>query len=190
MTRRGALAGVASLLPDEVAARVVELWDELERDFGIRAARISPLPHFSYQVSREYDLATLQAVVAQIAGGSRALRVRTAGWGVFPGAVPTLHVPIVRSPELAQFHLAVWSAASVAAGKLDQHYHPAFWVPHITLAVGDLTPSLLAQVAESLAARDLSWDFEVDNLAIIRGAGNKPQELVARYELGGVARNF
>jgi 2'-5' RNA ligase len=184
------LAAVASILPDEAAEQVKDLWAELERTLGLRAATISPLPHFSYQVARDYDLDALQDVVASVARGARALRVQTAGLGVFTGPAPILHIPIVRSPELARFHVAVWSAAGVAAEKLDQHYHPASWVPHVSLAFGDTTPAKAAAAVELLAGRDLAWDLELDNLAIVKGAGLEPQELVGRYPLGGVARNF
>lgn len=189
-SRKGSLAGVTSLLPEDAAARVKELWAQLDAELDLRAATISAFPHFSYQVARDYDLDVLQDVVASFAAGARALRVQTAGLGLFTGSAPVLYVPIVRSPELARFHVAVWSAASVAAEKLDQHYHPASWVPHVSLAFGDTTPAKAAAAVELLSERDLSWDLELDNLAIVKGAGNKPQELVGRYPLGGVARNF
>jgi 2'-5' RNA ligase len=184
------LAAVASVLPGEAGERVTDLWADLERELGLRGATISPLPHFSYQVARDYDLDVLQEIVAKVATGARPLRVQTAGLGVFTGPAPVLYLPIVRSPELTRFQLAVWSAASVAAEKLDQHYHPASWVPHVSLAFGDTTPATAAAAVELLADRDLAWDLELDNLAIIKGAGNKPQELVGRYALEGVARNF
>lgn len=190
MTRKGSLAGVCSILPEEAGERVREVWRELERELGLSAATISPLPHFSYQVARDYDLDVLGEVVAKVAGGARALRVQTSGLGLFTGAAPVLYLPIVRSPELARFHVAVWSAASIAAAKIDQHYHPATWIPHVSLAFGDTTPEKAAAAVALLAERDLAWDLELDNLSIIRGAGDKPQELVARHPLKGVARNF
>jgi hypothetical protein len=188
--RKGSLAGVCSVLPDGPAASVRDLWAELESSLGLGAATISPLPHFSYQVARDYDLGILQEVVEKVARGARALRVQTAGLGVFTGASPVLYLPIVRSPELARFQVAVWSAASVAATKLDQHYHPASWVPHVSLAFGDTSPAGVGAAVELLGERDLSWDLELDNLSVVKGAGHRPQELVARYPLPGVARNF
>ncbi len=157
---------------------------------GLKTATISPLPHFSYQVARDYDLDVLREVVEKVARGGRALRVQTAGLGVFTGASPVLYIPIVRSPELARFHVAVWSACSVAAEKIDQHYHPASWVPHVSLAFGDTTRDSTAAAVALLSDRDVAWDVELDNLSIVRGAGAKPQELVARFPLAGVARNF
>lgn len=188
--RKGSLAAVASLLPDDVSEGIRELWAELDRELGVRGAAISPLPHFSYQVARDYDLDVLQEAVARLAGSARALRVQAGGLGIFTGPAPVLYVPIVRSPELTRFQVAVWSAASVAAEKLDQHYHPASWVPHVSLAFGDTTPAKVAAAVELLSGRELAWDLELGNLAIVKGAGNKPQELVGRYPLGGVARNF
>ncbi|HEX2293943.1 MAG TPA: 2'-5' RNA ligase family protein [Actinomycetota bacterium] len=188
--RKGALAAVASLLPAEAAERVRDLWGELEKELGLKAATISPLPHFSYQVARDYDLDALAEVVSSLAAASRPLRVQTAGLGIFTGPAPIVHVPVVRSPELTRFQLAVWSAASVAATKLDQHYHPASWVPHVSLAFGDTTPATAAAAVELLAERDLSWDLELEDLSIVKGAGNEPQVLAGRYPLEGVARNF
>jgi 2'-5' RNA ligase len=169
---------------------VTGLWAELDRELGLRSATISPLPHYTYQMARDYDLDVLAEIVEKLAAGARPLRVQTAGLGIFTGTSPVLYVPIVRSPELARFQVAVWSAASVAAEKLDQHYHPASWIPHVSVAFGDTTPANTAAAVERLADRDLSWDLELDNLSIIRGAGNKPQKLVARFPLEGVARNF
>lgn len=188
--RKGSLAAVASLLPEEASRRVTELRAELDRELELSGAAISPLPHFSYQVARDYDLEVLQDVVAKVAASVRPLRVQAAGLGVFTGPAPVLYVPIVRSPELARFQVAVWSAASVAAERLDQHYHPASWLPHVSLAFGDTTPAKVAAAVELLAERDLAWDLELDNLAIVKGAGNEPQELAGRYPLEGVARNF
>ncbi|MDQ3958230.1 MAG: 2'-5' RNA ligase family protein [Actinomycetota bacterium] len=187
---KGALAGVCSVLPEDAAGKVRGLWAELENEFGLMSPQISPLPHFSYQVARDYDLDALEDVVRKLAAGARGLRVQTAGLGIFTGPSPVLYLPIVRSPELARFQLAVWSAASIAATKLDQHYHPASWVPHVSLAFGDSAPEALAGAVIELSARDLAWDLEVDNLAIIKGAGHRPQELVASFPLEGVARNF
>lgn len=185
------MAASASLIDGEHSAKVVGLWDRLERELGVKAVRISPLPHFSYQAASAFDLDALVDVVAKVAAKARPLRIRTAGVGVFPGASPVVYIPIVRSPELTRLQLALWSAGAVATEKPLAHYHPASWIPHITIAQSDVTPELLPQVIAILNETDLSWDLEVDNLAIVRGRGDRPQELVGRYEMrGGSARNF
>lgn len=185
------MGGVASLLDDTHSALVRGIWTELERDFDVRGVAISPFPHFTYHAARKYDFDLLAETLQRIAGKSRPLKARTAGIGVFPAERPVVFVPVVKSPELNNFQLALWSAAALATDEPDENYHPARWVPHITLAVADVTRANVGGIVSSLAERDLSWEMEIDNLAIIAGAGHKPQELAERFELGGgTARNF
>lgn len=185
------MAATASILDETHSERVVELWDLLETELGVKAVRISPLPHFSYQAARDFDLDALADVVSKVAAKARPIRVRTAGIGVFTGRSPVVYIPIVRSPELTRLQLALWSAGAVASEEPAPEYHPATWIPHVTLAQSDVTEESLPKVLSLLNAQELTWDFEIDNLSIVRGRGDKPQELLARFELqGGSARNF
>ena len=184
------MAASASLLDDVHTQKVLEIWEALEATVGVKGVAISPLPHFSYMAARDFDLDTLQEVVAEVASKARPLMVRTAGVGIFTGEHPVVYLPVVRSPELAQLQLALWSAGALAAEKPLPEYHPAAWIPHVTLAQGDVTHDNVLGVLGILNKMVLDWEFEVDNLSIGRGRGTEPQKLVARYELGGTARNF
>lgn len=185
------MAASASLLDDEHATKVVALWDLLKDELGLEGVFVSPVPHFSYQTSRSFDLEMLERVVSDVATGARPLRIRTAGLGVFAGPRPTIYLPIVRTPELTKIHLALWSAGAMATEEPSPEYHPAAWIPHVTLAQGDLTPEALPRAVALLNEADPSWDLEIDNLAIVRGRGDRPQEVLGRYPLaGGSARNF
>ena len=185
------MAATASLLDDGHVTKVEEIWSVLEAEHGLSAVSVSPLPHFSYQCARDFDIDLLGEIVGKVADKARPLKVRTAGAGVFSGPKPVVYVPVVRSPELTRLQLALWSAGAVACEQPLAEYHPAAWIPHITLAQGDLTADGLGPVMSTLNGLDLFWEFEVDNLAIIRGRGNQTQELVGRYGFaGGSARNF
>lgn len=191
MTATRSMAATASLLDDEHSAKVTGLWETLRQELALEGVFISPAPHFSYQTARDFDLDMLERVLADVAANARPLRIRTAGLGVFGGQAPTLYVPVIRSPEMSRLQLALWSAGAMATERPSPEYHPANWIPHITLAQGDLTPELLPRAVGLLNALDLNWDIEVDNLAIVRGRGDRPQEVLARFPLGGgSARNF
>lgn len=188
MSRRR-LAAVASVLDDTHAALVRGVWKELNDNFGVAGVEISPLPHFTYAAARDFDVDALTDIVGRLAEQSRRLKVRAAGVGVFTGEKSMVHVPLVRTPELTRFQLAAWSASMAVADKGIEHYHPSRWLPHVTLAVG-ITADVTADVIRLLTLRSFDWTFEIDNVCVIAGAGHKPQELVARYDLGPPARNF
>ncbi len=185
------MAASASILDETHGERVTRLWDLLESELGLKAVRVSPLPHFSYQAARDFDLDALSDVVSKVAAKARPIRVRTAGVGVFTGLSPVVYIPIVRTPELTRLQLALWSAGAIASENPAPEYHPAMWIPHVTIAQSDVTEESLPRVLALLNAQELAWEFEIDNLSIVRGRGDKPQELLARFELqGGSARNF
>ncbi|MGH7129018.1 MAG: 2'-5' RNA ligase family protein [Planctomycetaceae bacterium] len=186
------MAAIAAPLDAAHSEKVSELWRLLGSEVGLkRAADISPVPHFSFHCARDFDLETLGDIVQQMAGAARPLRVRTAGIGVFTGVSPVVYIPVVRTPELTRLQLALWSAAAVASEEPLAQYHPASWIPHITLAQGDVTAASLTAAIDLLNSHDLVWDLTVDSLVIIRGRGDRPQELTARHVFGGgSARNF
>jgi 2'-5' RNA ligase len=177
------LHGIVSLLDGEHYAAVEALWAELEREFGLQGIYVTPYPHFSYQVAADYEVERLTAILQRFALQSRAFRASTAGLGVFTGPQPVLYVPLVRSLELTQYHQSLWQAVAPAARGPVAYYQPARWLPHITLAHGDLDRERLAEVLRYLGDRPFSWEITVNNLAFIYDAGAS-HELLRRFEFG------
>jgi hypothetical protein len=176
--------GIVTLLDTAHSAHVEALWAELERRFGLRGGYLTPFPHFSYQVAADYDLEALGPALAAAARDIAPFRVRTTGPGVFTGERPVLYIAVERDEALSRTHARVWHACEPAASGLDAYYQAVAWVPHITLAMHDLTPALLPEVQSWLAGRDLRWEIAADNLALIYDTG-QGQQVHLRAPLGG-----
>src|SRR5918911_3633710 len=99
---------VVSLLDDSSSQMVEKLWAQIEREFGIRGVYRTPFPHISYHVSSEYDVEKVKVVLQVFARHTKPFRVRSCGLGVFTGPEPVLYIPIVRSPQLAEFQHEFW----------------------------------------------------------------------------------
>ncbi len=91
---------------------------------------------------------------------------------------------MVRTDALSRLHEALWAEIAPLGTGVSQYYEPERWLPHITLAHGDLTPSGLGSVLSHLAAWDFSWEVRVDNLAIIHDIG-EGQVLHSRFDFVG-----
>ncbi|MEA2432636.1 MAG: hypothetical protein QOG54_93 [Actinomycetota bacterium] len=169
----------------EIKVRV--LWDALRKD-GVDLPEAS-IPHIAFHVSPDYEDAALDQIVDGLAAHNRVLRIRTLGLGVFPGPEPVGYVPVVRSPELSDFQVAVWSAAAVACETPIEFFHPSRWIPHVTL-VPHLAEATRARAIERLLAEDLNWEFEVTELAIMSATEDHEHGFIDRFALQGTARNF
>lgn len=173
--------GVVSLLDDEHYRLIEEVWEELERDFGVRAVYATPFPHFTYQVSEGYDPKAVESALHRVASETAPFAVRTAGLGIFTSKRPVLYVPVVRSPALERLHGELWRAlGGQAAGEAARFYRPEMWMPHVTLAQTDVDCDRLARIVCALAPRNYHWEMEVNNLSYIYDTGTE-QGLRCRF---------
>ena len=176
--------GIVSLLDDEHYALVESIWAELEEMFGVRGAYVTPFPHLSYQVGAGYNVERVGDILQEMTQDLSPFRIRTAGLGIFTLNHPVLYIPIVRSPELSALHQRLWDAAAKDALGAVNYYHPEMWMPHITLAHGDIDRDRLAEIVHSLSRSDFHWEATISNLSLIYDTGAK-QGLMCRYNFGG-----
>jgi len=158
---------VVSLLDPKHHQLVKDLWAELRREFAVRKVYEAPEPHFSYQLAGNYNVESLRPILRQFAASKTPFQVRTGGLGIFTGPHPVIYIPVVRSPELMQFHEALWQEISSTASGVEDYYHPARWVPHITIGIDDINKDNLSQIVHLLAQRDFDWEITVDNITLI-----------------------
>jgi hypothetical protein len=176
-------SGVVSLLDPEHYTAVEGIWDELERELGLQGVKVTPWPHISYQLG-DYDLDILPGILEKLAGATPRLEIETTGLGIFSGLQPVLYVPVVRTAELSEFQRLLWTVVGTACRNASDDSWVSNWMPHVTLAAGDLDASNVADAIKLLSARRFDWRMTIDNLAYI-DAGYEGQELRLRYDLTG-----
>ena len=179
------MQGVVTLLDDRHYARVGALWEELGQKFDVRGMYVTPYPHFSFQVAEQYDESACESFLRELAASTRPFRVRTAGLGIFTVANPILYIPLVRSPQLTRLHEEIWKGVRQAVpGAVAHYYAPEEWVPHVTLAQGDIDQEKLAAIVRVLSTRNFHWEITVNNLCMIYDTG-KEQGVRCRFNLEG-----
>lgn len=161
--------GLVSLLPKPYYQKVESIWDELENAFLLTGIRVTPYPHFSWQIAESYDIPRLETAIRQLATEVRRLSIRTSGLGIFSGPLPVIYIPVVKSQALIALHARVWElAAPAAVGEAPSpYYHPDHWMPHISLAYSDVNVQNIAGIMAALAFKSFDWEMEIDHLAFI-----------------------
>lgn len=165
--------GVVSLLDPQATRLVESLWVELENEFGLISLYAPRIAHFSYQIAESYDLKRVGAALERFAQEQQPFSVKTAGLGLFTGSSPILFVPVVGNAELTRLHGALWQAIAGIGSGVSERYRPASWMPHITLAQGDLNSNNLPRIISWLVNRDFNWDMVVNNIALIYQTGTE-----------------
>lgn len=167
----GSIEAVVSLLDEKSDHTVRELWKALEQTFGLQGIYAAPFPHFSYHGSAEYDDDKVHPLLHQVAKDTDPFMARVSGYGIFSGPRPVLYLPVVRNMALSNIHQALWSALSSFADSTNFYYQPKMWMPHISLAYGDLSLEMLPEVVRFLGERRLDLEIPIDNLALVYAKG-------------------
>ncbi len=178
--------GLVTLLPHRYYQQVENLWDALEIHFGLKGIRITPFPHFSWHIGSHYRLSQIEKHLKRIAAQTPLFSVQTNGLGCFTAQRPVIFIQVLRSPKLDSLHNQLWQAAAPIARGMSDYYHPAQWIPHISLAYDDLTAEMLPDVQTWLRQRDtFQWQMKVDNLSFIYEPDGKKGKLKFSIPLSG-----
>jgi 2'-5' RNA ligase len=176
---------IVSVLDDVHYARLVALWQELEVECGLAGIRATPIPHFSWHIAQDYDFPRLSMVLQWITGIAQPFDVHTGGLGLFTRANPVIFYPIVRTGVLTQIQQAIWERVVGLSTNPSPHYTPETWIPHITLAHGDVGAETLCCAIERLAFQTHNWEIRVNNLAVVAQVEDQVGELKYRLPFSG-----
>jgi 2'-5' RNA ligase len=157
------MQGILSLVDPESAERVNEIFGELSEHLGLHGTDAFPYPHISFCFLDGYTQATVEERLQDTVSRFKPFHVKTAGIGIFLKPNPVLFAAVVRSTALDRLHRLITKAFPPLQGDAG-FYTSDHWMPHITLAVGDLTPDLLPEAVRLLASRDFHWEITLDNL--------------------------
>jgi 2'-5' RNA ligase len=176
--------GIASLFHDPHKTQIEAIWQELEEKCGLIGVRITPFPHFTYQVVEAYDQPRLESILQEIARDIQPFTIQTTGLGLFTGEVPVIYLPVVKNDLLLHFHQRLWDRTIEVAQEPSPYYTPDMWMPHITLGYGDITNINLRCAMDALAFRNLNLQIIVDNLTFIGQFNQNIYESCCTYRLG------
>jgi len=139
-----------------------------------------PTPHITYHVAEHYEEKEIGDILIAVSGAVSPFPVQANGLGVFTGIQPIIHIPVVRSPQLAALHERLWNTLAQICLKTNDNFAPKNWFPHITLTSGNHTDANLGPMLAWLAQQDRLWEIQVDNLALLRNT-DEPQLLIQRF---------
>lgn len=176
--------GIASLLNDPHKTQIEAIWHELDEKCGLIGVRVTPFPHVTYQVVETYDQAKLEPILQEVAKNTQPFKVQTTGLGIFTGEVPVLYLPLVKNDILLNLHTRIWEQTKEIALGVSPYYAPDLWVPHITLAYGDITHFNVTCAIDTLVFRKYDWNVDIDNITFIGQQGQNSYGSFCTYHFG------
>jgi 2'-5' RNA ligase len=166
---------IASLLDNKANKKIEKYWMLLERDCLLSEIKTTPFPHFSWFTAMVGENSAIEEKLEEIGRQLIPLTVQTGGLGIFTGIKPILYLPLIKTRELLSSHELIWFGFQSIVSGTNKHYAPDSWIPHITLAYGDVSTRRLSCAIQNLSVIDLSMNIQIDNIAFLSRIDEEPR---------------
>ena len=172
---------IISELDAESSVIVGNLWQKLREACGLKAIYNIPRPHLTWFSTDDIDVSEAMARLSSISESTRSLTIHTFGFGIFSGKNPVLYLPMVKSEEMIKLHNEIWDQIHLISEGPKLYYSPRLWVPHITLALKDLTQENLACAVNAIAFDPIELFVTINNLALVEHLDNQLGKTLENY---------
>ena len=147
-------------------SRVYSLWDDFAR-FGAPSMRDGAArPHVSLVVADSVDVPATCELVDRFARAAKPFPFSLASLGLFPSSETVAYLAPKVTPGLLAMHERFFDQFSSVASGIWQHYAPATWVAHCTLAIG-LLPEQLGQALDACQSFGLPLACTVAEIGLV-----------------------
>ena len=177
--------GLVSLLDVDHYKIVEDIWNKLETNFGLTGIKVTPFPHFSWQVAEDYEWDLIAEKMKGISQNIKPFIVQTAGLGIFSGDSPIIFIAVLKDLNLMKHHANIFNIIEPVAKGSVPYYHPDAWIPHISLAYSDITKKNIGNVMKFLSFRTFHWEIEIDNIALIYEPTGSIGQLKHKFKFSG-----
>jgi 2'-5' RNA ligase len=172
---------IISKLDPESSSTVRNYWQQLNEHCGLAAIYSLPTPHVTWFAAESIEVERIPPVLAKIAANRVPFTLHTFGLGIFSGEQPVLYLPMVKSLEMIDLHGEIWDQVEPFSKDPKTYYSPKFWVPHITLALRDLTPETLTCAVNALGFEPIELFVSIDNLIMAESEEDSLGKLLCEF---------
>jgi 2'-5' RNA ligase len=179
------MQSIISKLDPETSSTVRRFWQILYEKCGLTAIYSLPTPHVTWFAAESLELDRIPPILANIASRKTPFTLHTFGLGIFTGEQPVLYLPMVKSFEMIDLHGEIWDQIEPYSQDPKIYYSPRLWVPHITLALRDLSQETLSCAVEAIGFEPIELFVMIDNLIMAESEESSLGKLLCEFTFSG-----
>jgi 2'-5' RNA ligase len=159
--------GILSILEGEPYKKVWELWKYFENEYHSTGVQSFDHPNLSFQGGNTENLQELSAdFIKTIPMKVRPYKVQVVGLGHFDKNA--IYLKVKKSRSLARINEIANKFLEVHCCNLFERYSPENWVPHVTLAMSDLTVPSFNSAWDALGRANVRFKQTIHNICLVK----------------------
>ena len=169
---------IISELNKPASEEVKSIWQQLALECELDAIFHLPTPHLTWLICEDLDIPDAVPVLSGFVSQETCFSTHTTGLGVFTGKTPVLYLPVVKTKMFLSIHQIVWNLLTPFVRLHDENYSPEAWVPHVTLALNDLTMANLHCAINHLGFKEIRIEIFIASLSIVEFENDIAGEII------------
>ena len=171
---------IISELNKNASGKVNRIWQRLSNECELDAIFQLPTPHITWMISQDLNSEQAFQSLSIFVSQESPISTHTTGLGIFTGDAPVLYLPVVKNQKLLCVHQKLWHLLDPFVITREEVYSPEAWVPHVTLAINDLTEANLVCAINRLMQEQIRIEILIDSFSIVAFEDDIAGEIINR----------
>jgi 2'-5' RNA ligase len=159
--------GVVSILEGEAYAETKRMWRFFEKKYNSTAIQNFPHPHLSFQGGRSKNLKTIDAELQNLSREINPFPVTLRRIETFEKPERVIFLSVKRTRILRNIHKKIDALMQKHCSWTFPYYTPQNWIPHVTLAQRDLTPTDFRSAIKELENYRPQYELTMYNICLV-----------------------
>jgi 2'-5' RNA ligase len=175
--------GITSLLTGNERDELLRFWNVFETEYNSIGVQSFDHPNLGFQGGRCSNIDMLKDELLNLSVVLSPFEVIVEGFGFFEAPSKVVYLKVQKTDELIDLHKKINNSLANCCENLFKFYTPENWVPHITLAMDDLSETDFNNFKERYKDYLPSFKQTISNLALVEYKHNGRVELLSSFEL-------
>lgn len=173
--------GILSILENKPYKEVKKLWKLFEKKYNSTGVRTFNHPNVTFQGGKTYNIKQLKNDFNGIISKIKPYEINVSEIGHFNKEV--VYLKVKNSNNLLKINRLINKFLKNYCKELFEYCIPKNWVPHITLAMDDLTNENFEKAWHELNNINIEFKQTLHNICIVRLYPDRKIRIVKKFEL-------
>ncbi|OEH91086.1 2'-5' RNA ligase family protein [Bacillus solimangrovi] len=175
--------GIASLLSGQEKKEVLHYWDVFKEEYHSVGVQSFDHPNLGFQGGECSDVEALKVELVNLCERIRPFEIIVDGFGYFESPAKVVFLNVIKTNALLELHKEINRLLDDKCNDIFELYTPENWVPHISLAMGDLSNEHFDKFKVDYAEKSPSFNQTISNLALVEFKNNGRVELLHCFDI-------
>ncbi len=172
---------IVSNLEGQPHKDVRRLWKLFERKYLSKSIQAYSHPHVSFQSGTTHDVRQLKRDFENVTSQIKPFEIEVMGARHFRKDV--IYLAVKRTRELVRIHKLAHRFLESRCQGLDELYAPHHWLPHVTLAMEDLTENNFERAWMEFEGSNIRFEQRIHNICMVKWLPDGSIRIAKRYKL-------